>query len=142
MSLGIQNEDFFSVSVLFYGVQVIAYIMQRYSVGFILDLKCGAGKKDAFVKIGIGDLSICLDDLLQIRSKIGSFADVVDLCPKHNWKFIDNYPHEHQYKCFDSFSIHKQLVKMNLHEVMRPKFHSMFSTCIVLPRQQVCMKIF
>ena len=94
------------------------------------------------MKIGIGDLSISLADLLQIRSKIGAFVDVVDLCPKHKWKFIDNYPHEHQYKCVDSFSIHKQLVKMNLHEVTLPKFHSIFSTYIVLPGQQVCMKIF
>ena len=31
---------------------------------------------------------------------------------------------------------------MNLHEVMLPKFHSMFSTYNVLLGQQVCMKCY
>ena len=69
--------------------------MQKCSVGFILDLKCGAGKKDVFIKIDIDDLPIGQVQLLQIRSKIGAFADVVDLCPKHKLQFIDNYSHEH-----------------------------------------------
>ena len=32
--------------------------MQKYSVGFILDLNCGAGKKDVFMKIDIDELPI------------------------------------------------------------------------------------
>ena len=116
--------------------------MQKCSVGFTLALKCGAGKKDVFMKIDIDDLPIGQVELLRIRSKIGTFADIIDLCPKHKLQFINNYSHEHQYKCVDPFSIHKQLVKMNLHEVMLPKFHSMFSTYNVLLGQQVCMKCF
>ena len=42
--------------------------------------------------------------------------------------------------------MNKQLIahglKMNLHEVMLPKFHSMFSTYNVLLGHQVCMKCF
>ena len=44
--------------------------------------------------------------------------------------------------CVDPFSIHKQLVKTNLHEVTLPEFHSMFSTYNVLLGQPVCMKCF
>ena len=56
--------------------------MQKCSVGLILDLKCEAGKKDVFIKIDRDDLPIGQVELLQIRSKIGTFADIVDLCPK------------------------------------------------------------
>ena len=94
------------------------------------------------MKIDIDDLPVGQVELLRIRSKIGTFADIVDLCPKHNLQFIDNYSHEHQYKCVDPFSIHKQLVKTNLHEATLPKFHSTLSTYNVLPGQQVCMKCF
>ena len=90
----------------------------------------------------IDDLLIGQVELLQMRSKIGTFADVVDFCPKHKLQFIDKYSHEHWYKCVDPFSIHKQLVKANLHEGMLPEFHIMFSTCSVLLGQQICMKCF
>ena len=69
--------------------------MQKFSVGFILDLKCGAHKKDVFMKIDIDDLSIGQVQLLRIRLKIVTFADIVDLCPKHKLQLIDNYSHEH-----------------------------------------------
>ena len=108
----------------------------------MLALKCGAGKKDVFMKIDIDDLPTGQVELLWIRSKIGAFADIVDLCPKHKLQFIDNYSHECWYKCIDPFSMHMQLVKTNLHEVMLPEFHSMFSTYNVLLGQQVCMKCF
>ena len=57
-------------------------------------------------------------------------------------QFNDNYSHEHQYKCVDPFSMHKQLAKTNLDEVMLPKIHCMFSTYNVLLGQQVCIKCF
>ena len=116
--------------------------MQKCSVGSILDLKCGAGKKDVFMKIDIDNLPIGQVELLRIRSKIRAFADIVDLCPKQKLQCIDNYSHEHRYKCVDPFSIYKQLVKLNLHEVTLPEFHSMFFTYNGLPGQQVCMKCF
>ena len=84
------------------------------------------------MKTDIDDLPIGQVELLRIRSKIGTFADIIDLRPKHKLQFINNYSYEHQYKCVDPFSIHKQLVKMNLHEVKLAKFHSMFSTYTVL----------
>ena len=65
------------------------------------------------MKIDIDDLPIGQVELLQLRSKIGTFADVIDLCPKHKLQFIDSYSHEHEYKCVDPFSIHKQLIKTN-----------------------------
>ena len=65
------------------------------------------------MKIDIDDLPIGQVELLQLRSKIGTFADVVDLCPKHKLQFNDSYSHEHEYKCVDPFSIHKQLIKTN-----------------------------
>ena len=83
------------------------------------------------MKTDIDDLTTGKVGLLQIRQKIGTFA-VVDLCPKHMLQFIDNYSHEHRYKCVDPFSIHRQLVKTNLHEVTLPEFHSMFLTYNVL----------
>ena len=55
--------------------------MQKCSVGFILDLKCDAGKKDLFMKIDSDDFPNGQVELLQIRS-IGTFAGIVDLCPK------------------------------------------------------------
>ena len=116
--------------------------MQKYSVGFILDLKCGAGKKGVFMKIDSDGLPIGQVKLLQIGSKIGTFANIIDLCPKHKLQFIGNYSHEHQYKTVDPFSIHKQMVKVNLHEVTLPEFHSKFSTYNVLPGQRACMKCF
>ena len=116
--------------------------MQKCSLGFILDLKCGAGKEDVFMKIDIDDLPIGQVELLRKKSEIGTFADIVDLCPKHKLQFIDNYSHEHRYKYVDPFSIHKQLVKTNLHEVTLLEFHSMFSTYNVLTGQRVCMKCF
>ena len=82
--------------------------MQKCLVGFVLDLNCGAGKKDVFMKIDIDDLPIGQVELLRLRSKIGTFADVADLCPKHKLHFIYNCSHEHWYKCVDPFSIHKQ----------------------------------
>ena len=57
------------------------------------------------MKIDIDNLSIGQVELLQIRSKIRTFADVADLRPKHKVQFMDNYSHEHQYKCVDPFSI-------------------------------------
>ena len=51
--------------------------MQKSSVGLIFDLKCEAGKKDVFMKIDSDDLPIGQVELLQIRSKIGTFADIV-----------------------------------------------------------------
>ena len=89
-------------------------------------------QKDVFMKIDINDLPIGQVELMRIRSKTWTFADVVDLCPKHQFQFIDNYSHEHRYKCVDPFSIHKQLVKTNLQEVTLPEFHSMFFTYNVL----------
>ena len=94
------------------------------------------------MKIDCDDLPIGQVELHQIRSKIGTFTSIVDLCPKHKLQFIDNYSHKHQYKIVDPFSIHKQLVKMNLHEVMLLEFHSTVSTYNVLPGQRVCMKYF
>ena len=39
--------------------QIFDYdLMQKCSAGFILDLKCGAGKKGVFMKIDIDDLPI------------------------------------------------------------------------------------
>ena len=73
-----------------------------------------------FYKNCLDDLPIGQVELLRIRSKIGTFADNVHLCPKCKLQFIEN-------KCVTPFSIHKQLVKTNLHEVTLPKFHSMFS---------------
>ena len=107
--------------------------MQECSVGFILDLKFGPGKKAVFMKIDIDDLPIAQVELLPIRSKIGTFPNIVDLCPKHKLQLIDNYSHEQRYKCVDPFSIHKQFVKTNSYEVTLPEFHSMFSTYNVLP---------
>ena len=98
-------------------------------------------QKGCFNEIDI-DLTIGQVELLWIRSKIGTFADIVDLCPKRKLQFIDNYSHEHWYKCVDAFSIHKQLVKTNLHEITLPEFHSMFCTYNVLLGQRVCMKCF
>ena len=46
---------------------MIAYLMDKCSVGFILDLKCGAGKKDVFMKIDIDELLICQVELVQTR---------------------------------------------------------------------------
>ena len=109
--------------------------MQKCSVGFILDLKCVAGKKDVFMKIDRDDLPIGQVELLRIRSKTGTFVDIVDLCPKRKLQFIDNYSHKLQYKIVDPFSIHKQLAKISLHEVTLPEFYSMFSTYNVLSRQ-------
>ena len=94
------------------------------------------------MKIDIDDLPIGQVQLLRIRSKIGTFTDIVDLCPKRKLQFSENYSHEHRYKCVNPFSIHKQLVKTNLHEVMLPEFRSMFSTYNVLPGQRICMKCF
>ena len=94
------------------------------------------------MKIDIDDLPIDQNELLRIRSKIETFADVAGLSPKHKLQFIDNYSHEHWYKCVDPFSIHKQLVKMNSHDVALTEFHSIFSTYNVLRGQQVCMKCF
>ena len=56
--------------------------MQESSVGFILDLKCDAGKKDVFMKIDSDNLPISQVKLLQIRSKIGTVADIIDISPK------------------------------------------------------------
>ena len=109
--------------------------MQKCSVGFILALKC-ASKKNIFTKIVIDDVPIGQVELLRIRSKIGTFANVVDSCPRHKLKFIDNYTHEHWYKCVEPFSLHKQLLKMNLHEITLPEFYSIYLG------QQICMKSF
>ena len=57
------------------------------------------------MKIDIDNLSIGQVELLQIRLKIRTFADVADLRPKHKVQFMDNYSHEQQYKCVDPFSI-------------------------------------
>ena len=116
--------------------------MHKCSVGFILYLKCGAGKKDIFMKIDIDELLICRVELLQTRLKIRTLADVFDLCPNHKLQFTENYSHEHHYKCVDPFSMHKQMIKMNSHEVRLPEFHSMFSFYNVLLRQKVCMNCF
>ena len=56
--------------------------MQECSVGFIVDLKCDADKKDVFMKIDSDDLPIGQVKLLQIRSKIGTVADIIDISPK------------------------------------------------------------
>ena len=64
--------------------------MQKCSVGFILNLKRGPGKKDVFMKIDSDDLPIGQVELQRIRSKIGTFADIVDICPKQKLQFIDN----------------------------------------------------
>ena len=41
------------------------------------------------MKTDIDILPIVQVELLQIRSKIETFADVLDLCPKHKLQFID-----------------------------------------------------
>ena len=94
------------------------------------------------MKIDSDDLPIGQVELLRIRSKTGTFVDIVDLCPKRKLQFIDNYSHKLQYKIVDPFSIHKQLAKISLHEVTLPEFYSMFSTYNVLPGQWVCMECF
>ena len=103
---------------------------------------CGASKKNNFTKIVIDDVPIGQVELLRIRSKIGTFANVVNSCLKHKLEFSDNYTHEHWYKCVEPFSLHKQLVKMNLHEVTLPEFYSIFSTYNVPLGQQICIKSF
>ena len=64
--------------------------MHKCSVGFILYLKCGAGKKDIFMKIDIDELLICRVELVQTRLKIRTLADVFDLCPNHKLQFTEN----------------------------------------------------
>ena len=59
----------------------------------------------------------------------------------NNHKFInihlnDSYTHEHWYKFVEPFSLHKQLLKMNLHEITLPEFYSIYLG------QQICMKSF
>ena len=51
-----------------------------------------------FMKIDIDDLLISPVELVRIRSKIGTFADIFDVYRKRKLQFIDNYSHEHQYK--------------------------------------------
>ena len=51
--------------------------MQKCSVGLILNLKYEAGKNDVFMKIDSDGLPIGRVELLQIMSKIGTFADIV-----------------------------------------------------------------
>ena len=42
------------------------------------------------MKIDSDDLPIGQVELQRIRSKIGTFADIVDICPKQKLQFIDN----------------------------------------------------
>ena len=55
--------------------------MESCSVGSILNLECGTGKNNSYFKIDIDELPLGQVELLCIRSKIDSFAGVVDLCP-------------------------------------------------------------
>ena len=114
--------------------------MESCSVGSILNLECGTGKNNSYFKIDIDELPLGQVELLRIRSKIDYFADVVDLCPRHKFQFIDNFSNTHRYKCADPFSLHKTLVKTNLHEVSLWEYNNFFACYDILPGQRVCMK--
>jgi len=69
-----------------------------------------------FETVDIDDLALTDVELLKVRTKIPDFNEVKSVCMFHKDFFLRIYSTSFK-RCTDPLSVHKSIVKTNLHEV-------------------------